>query len=173
MLKFIKKMLFGIKLPKIQVRFSPNGGCTENIIQLIKNAKKKIYVQAYVFTQKLICDALIEAKNRNVDVQFIGDGAGMSIRGSMIDPLSKSGIQCFTDNKHQISHNKIILIDRNIVITGSFNFSANAESKNAENLVIINDRKIASEYLDNWNNHKLHSKVYEKKLTASNDESLF
>jgi len=54
-------------------------------------------------------------------------------------------------------HNKIIIIDKETVITGSFNFSSAAEEKNAENLIIIRNPELAAIYLDNWQKHRLHS----------------
>ena len=50
-----------------------------------------------------------------------------------------------------LTNNKVIIIDDQIVITGSFNFTKAAQSKNAENLLIINDKNLAETYLKNWN----------------------
>jgi len=50
-----------------------------------------------------------------------------------------------------------MIIDREIVITGSFNFTKAAEEKNAENLLVISSKKLAKHYLDNWLKHKEHS----------------
>lgn len=65
-----------------------------------------------------------------------------------------------TDSAHAIAHNKVMVIDGETVITGSFNFTKAAEGNNAENLLIINDRKLASLYTKNWQNHAKHSEVY-------------
>lgn len=61
------------------------------------------------------------------------------------------------NDKHAIAHNKIIIIDRSVVITGSFNFTKAAEEKNAENLLIIRSKELAKPYLDNWRHHRDHS----------------
>ena len=74
-----------------------------------------------------------------------------------------TGIPTFIDFQHAIAHNKIIIIDRETVITGSFNFTKSAEEKNAENLLILRSRELAREYIDNWNEHKTHSEVYKGK----------
>ena len=52
---------------------------------------------------------------------------------------------------------KIIIIDKQIVITGSFNFSKAAEESNAENLLILRNPELAAIYLDNWQKHRAHS----------------
>jgi phosphatidylserine/phosphatidylglycerophosphate/cardiolipin synthase-like enzyme len=61
---------------------------------------------------------------------------------------------------HAIVHNKVMVIDGETVITGSFNFTKAAEESNAENLLIIRDRKLASLYMKNWQEHVKHSEVY-------------
>jgi phosphatidylserine/phosphatidylglycerophosphate/cardiolipin synthase-like enzyme len=74
--------------------------------------------------------------------------------------LANSKIPTFIDSNHAIAHNKVIIIDGNTVITGSFNFTKSAESKNAENLLIIKSDEIAKLYIENWKNHKNHSDPY-------------
>jgi phosphatidylserine/phosphatidylglycerophosphate/cardiolipin synthase-like enzyme len=59
-----------------------------------------------------------------------------------------------------IAHNKIMIIDGETVITGSFNFTKAAEEKNAENLLVIRDKKLAEQYIKNWKEHERHSEVY-------------
>jgi phosphatidylserine/phosphatidylglycerophosphate/cardiolipin synthase-like enzyme len=64
------------------------------------------------------------------------------------------------ENKHAIAHNKVMIIDGETVITGSFNFTKAAEGKNAENLLMIHDRKLASLYTKNWQERAGHLEVY-------------
>jgi phosphatidylserine/phosphatidylglycerophosphate/cardiolipin synthase-like enzyme len=53
-----------------------------------------------------------------------------------------------------------MIIDKETVITGSFNFTKAAEQRNAENLLILYSKELAERYIDNWNRHKLHSQEY-------------
>jgi phosphatidylserine/phosphatidylglycerophosphate/cardiolipin synthase-like enzyme len=72
--------------------------------------------------------------------------------------LVNAGIPVFIDDKHAIAHNKIMIIDRATLITGSFNFTKAAEEKNAENLLVMKGNKgLVSEYLRNFEVHKGHS----------------
>jgi phospholipase D len=50
-----------------------------------------------------------------------------------------------------IAHNKVIIIDNEKVITGSFNFTNDADKRNAENVVLIKDPYVAEQYIENWN----------------------
>ncbi len=59
-----------------------------------------------------------------------------------------------------IAHNKIMVIDANTVVTGSFNFTKAAEERNAENVLIIRNRDLAARYIGNWNKHAKHSEPY-------------
>ena len=60
------------------------------------------------------------------------------------------------DANHAIAHNKIIVIDGETVVTGSFNFTNAAQDKNAENLVIIRDSTLAAQYTQSWVCHEAH-----------------
>ena len=61
------------------------------------------------------------------------------------------------DGKHAIQHNKVMVIDQEVVITGSYNFTNSAETRNAENIMIVKSEYAARRYSDNWNNHWEHA----------------
>jgi phosphatidylserine/phosphatidylglycerophosphate/cardiolipin synthase-like enzyme len=143
-----------------QVYFSPKGGCTEAIISQIDRAKTEILVQAYSFTSASIAKALVTAYKRGVKVQAVLDKSQRSEKYTSATFLTNSGIPTYIDDKHAIAHNKVMIIDRAKVITGSFNFTKAAEEKNAENLLIISSNELAKLYLDNWQNHRNHSETY-------------
>jgi phosphatidylserine/phosphatidylglycerophosphate/cardiolipin synthase-like enzyme len=144
-----------------QVYFSPRGGCTDAIVKEIGKAKSEILVQAYSFTSKPIAKALIEAKKAGVHVEIILDKSNRSARYSAADFTAHMGIPTYIDAQHAIAHNKIMVIDRETVITGSFNFTKAAEEHNAENLLILRSRELAKDYLDNWYLHRKHSEPYQ------------
>lgn len=139
------------------VFFSPRGGCTDAICAALGQARATVLVQAYSFTSKPVAEALAAASRRGVRVRCVLDGEQRSARGCQADACKAAGIEVVFDGKHLIAHNKIIVIDGQVVITGSFNFSASAETGNAENLVVINDAHIAKTYTENWEKHREHS----------------
>ena len=143
-----------------QVYFSPMGGCTDAIVQEISRARTEILVQAYSFTSKDIAKALVEAHKRGVRTVIILDKSNQSKRYSAADFTFNMGIPTYIDAKHAIAHNKVMIIDKETVITGSFNFTKAAEQRNAENLLILYSKELAERYIDNWNRHKLHSQEY-------------
>jgi len=144
-----------------QVYFSPQGGCTEAIIQQIGKAKTEILVKAYSFTSQPIAKALLGAHKRGVKIQVILDKSQKSQKYTSAAFLANVGIPTYIDSAHAIAHNKVMVIDRETVITGSFNFTKAAEEKNAENVLIIKSKDLAKPYIENWNQHKGHSEPYQ------------
>jgi phosphatidylserine/phosphatidylglycerophosphate/cardiolipin synthase-like enzyme len=145
-----------------QVFFSPDGGVENAVISELDNAKSEILIQAYIFTNASIAEALLDAKKRGVSVAVILDKSNLTARYSSADFMKNQEIPIYIDSAYQIAHNKIIIIDRTTVITGSYNFSKAAEKKNAENLLILkNSGELAKAYIKNWEYHKVYSEVYE------------
>jgi phosphatidylserine/phosphatidylglycerophosphate/cardiolipin synthase-like enzyme len=145
----------------MDVYFSPRGGATEAIVREIGEARKEVLVQAYSFTSVSIARALLEAEKRGVMVEAVLDKSQRNERYTAATFLYNSGIPVRIDDKHAIAHNKIIIIDRQTIITGSFNFTKAAEEKNAENLLIIKgNRELARKYLENYYTHLSHSEPY-------------
>ena len=141
--------------------FSPNGGCTDAVVSALREARKTVLVQAYSFTSAPIAKALAEAKQRGVDVQVILDKSQRTERYSGAAFLANNGIPVFIDAGHRIAHNKVMIIDGQTVITGSFNFTKAAESGNAENvLLVLHAPELAKKYSENWREHLAHSGKY-------------
>jgi phosphatidylserine/phosphatidylglycerophosphate/cardiolipin synthase-like enzyme len=148
-------------LPPIEVFFSPKGGCTEAVVKELNAAKTSVLVQAYSFTSTPIAKALLEAHKRGVKVEVVLDKSQRTEKYSEADFLVNSGIPTRIDAQHAIAHNKVMVIDGEVVITGSFNFTKSAEHSNAENLLVIRDKALAEKYTANWEKHAEHSEVYE------------
>ena len=156
------------------VYFSPRGGCTDAVVRELAAARSTVYVQAYSFTSAPIARALVEAKERGVDVQVILDKSNRKAHYSAADFLIHHGLPTRIDAAHAIAHNKVMIIDERVVLTGSFNFTTAAEEHNAENLLVLRDEKLAAEYLRNWKVHALHSPLYRPEdLPEEGDGPLF
>ncbi|MFV9876205.1 MAG: phospholipase D family protein [Rickettsiales endosymbiont of Dermacentor nuttalli] len=139
---------------RISTCFTPPSGCSKVITETIDKATKSIYVQAYGFTDAEIADSLISAYNRGVKVAILLDKSSLYSKYSQMSKVKAAGIDVSIDHVPGIAHNKVMIIDQHTVITGSFNFSKNADLKNAENVIIINDSLIAKQYFQNWLSRK-------------------
>lgn len=154
-------------LPSFTVYFSPKGGCQDALVWAIRSARREILVQAYSFTSEPLTAALVEAKKRGVHVEILLDRSNETERYSELHVLLEKGLAPFIDANHAIAHNKIIIIDRRLVATGSFNFTHQAEVENAENLLLIRGHaELCKAYRDNFLAHKAHCKPAQKQSAA-------
>ena len=135
---------------KLNVCFTPPSGCGSLIAQEITKAKSSIYVQAYGLTLRSIIHQLKAASARGVKVRVLLDGGNLSDNKGIFHDLKSSGISVAFDKMSGIAHNKVMILDERKVITGSFNFTNAADTRNAENLLLIEDTEIAAKYLENW-----------------------
>jgi len=143
-----------------EVYFSPNGGCTDAIVRELDKAQSTVLVQPYSFTSYRIAKALLDAHKRGIKVEVILDKSQKTDQYSSADFLANSGMSVKIDSEHAIAHNKVMIIDEQTVITGSFNFTKAADENNAENLLVIHDKRLAERYTENWQEHSGHSEVY-------------
>ena len=144
-------------IPSCQAYFSPRGGATSAIVETIDNAKSNVLVQAYSFTSEPIAETLVRAFERGIKVQVLLDKSQRAQTHTAARFLVQAGIPVLIDASHAIAHNKVIVIDNSIVVTGSFNFTKAAEDRNAENLLVLRSKELADRYADNWRIHQRHS----------------
>lgn len=142
------------------VCFTPGENCTDAIVQALGTAKRSIQAQAYSFTSAPIVKALLDAHKRGVQVRVILDKSQRGAKYSSADFLANQGVPVVIDANHAIAHNKVIVIDGEVVLTGSFNFTKAAQEKNAENLLVLRDPALAAQYARNWEAHQAHSQAY-------------
>jgi phosphatidylserine/phosphatidylglycerophosphate/cardiolipin synthase-like enzyme len=144
--------------PRIESFFSPDQDCTKEIVNRIDDAKREVLVQAYRFDSEPIAKALIRAKNeRNVDVQVILDSRHRADKKDVAALLQAAGIPTRTyAPRGGIDHNKVIVVDKATVMTGSFNFTEHAKA-NAENLVIDRDADDVARYVADWKRCAAHA----------------
>lgn len=133
-----------------QLCFTPGGQCTRLIDQTILSAKKSVEVQAYSFTSKPIIYALIKAHSRGINVFVLLDKSNIGMPYAAINLLKQHHIPFLIDAKPEIAHNKVMIIDNNTVITGSFNFTKAAQYYYAENVLVIHNAGVAQHYHGNF-----------------------
>ena len=98
-----------------------------------------------------IADALILAHNRGVEVKVIFDYSQSKMDYSVDEKLSDAGIEIKRSDGSGLMHNKFCIIDENVVMGGSFNYSVNADEKNDENLLVIYSEELAAKFLNEFN----------------------
>lgn len=129
--------------------FCPEDQCEERIVGIIQNANDSIDVAMYSFTSPKIADALIEARQRDVEPRVVLDYLQSTSKYSQKNNLlSKIPVRVMKPGKTM--HNKFIIVDNELVVTGSYNFTKNGNEKNHENFVIIFDKGIVSLYREEF-----------------------
>jgi len=83
-------------------------------------------------------------------VRVLLDKSNIGAKHSKMRDLRKAGIEVLIDEISGIAHNKTIIIDASLIITGSFNFTTSADIRNTENVIMIRDKQVAQRYLQNW-----------------------
>lgn len=122
----------------IDTCFTPKEECLPRIIKAIESATESIYVMAYYITQPPIADALIKAHNAGIKVEIVMDRSQLGSPYSALPTLYRAGVPCFIDKKGiRLQHNKLMIIDGKLLLTGSYNWTRSAEIRNAENLMFI------------------------------------
>jgi len=144
----------------IEVYFSPGGGATTALVEALDAASSSVLVQAYSFTSAPIAGALKRANDRGLDVKVILDKSQRLDKYSSATFLQHANIPLWVDARHAIAHNKVMVIDGSIVVTGSFNFTKAAEERNAENLLIMHSPQLAKQYTENGEIHAGHSEMF-------------
>jgi phosphatidylserine/phosphatidylglycerophosphate/cardiolipin synthase-like enzyme len=138
---------------QVSVCFVPEQACGAEVVDAIAAAQRFIRVQAYGFTAPAILRALAAARARGVDVQAILDKSDDRERGSHLTGArftAEANIPTWIDDSVAIAHSKVIVIDGHLVIGGSYNYTAAAERRNAENVTFIDAPVVADFYLLNW-----------------------
>jgi phosphatidylserine/phosphatidylglycerophosphate/cardiolipin synthase-like enzyme len=154
-------------MPLHSAHFSPKGGCKEAVLAELKRARREILVQAYSFTSEPITFALVDAKKRGVHVDVLLDKSNEVERYSDLRIFLDQGLHPLIDAHHAIAHNKVMIIDQKVLITGSYNFTNQAEDENAENLLIIKGHpELVALYRQNLLAHKGHCKPAQLKAAV-------
>jgi phosphatidylserine/phosphatidylglycerophosphate/cardiolipin synthase-like enzyme len=132
----------------VETYFSPDDGTAGRIVELINAAQSTISFMVYSFTSDEIASALLSQASNGVTVMGVfEENQYLSNAGTKFDQLLASGLDVRLDGNPNNMHHKVLIIDEAIVITGSYNFSNNAEKRNDENTLVIHHPAIAAEYL--------------------------
>lgn len=133
---------------KIENFFCPDDKCSMRIVDLIKNAKSSIYFMSFAFTNEEIADVLI--RKDDIEIRGIFDAQQSFNKYSQFKRLNEFGVNVKKDTSKYKMHHKVFIIDNETVVTGSFNPTLSADTKNDENLIVIHDKKIAESFLDEF-----------------------
>ncbi len=141
----------------LQILFSPEDNVISHLIPLVEQAQTSIRFMAFSFTHDGLEAAMEKRAAAGVDVKGIFETRGSETEFSALPKLYCAGLPMRQDGNPGTFHHKVIVIDGQIVITGSLNFSANADESNSENTVVVKNVEIAQLYLDEFDRRWLEA----------------
>ncbi len=137
--------------------FSPQGGIAQAIETEILAARRSVDVFAYLFTSRRIADALAAAVRKGVAVRVVLDAQQAADVNTEGEFLAAAGAVVYTDAAHSSAHSKYVVVDRAVVITGSYNLTVAAEETNAEDAVVVKGSEaLAADFTANFDSHLTH-----------------
>lgn len=151
----------------LEVAFSPNEGSEELVIKVIKSARNEIRILAYSFTSPAVVSALLNAKQKGIDIKVVADSKNNITQDSSgkaraaLSALVNSGIDVRTIGAYSIHHDKVIITDRETVEVGSFNYSSGAALRNSENVLVNwHNPQLAAAYLKHFQRNYAQATPY-------------
>ena len=131
--------------------FSPSRQSEEAIIHFIGEARRSVHVAAYAFTSKEIAQALLDARMRGLDVRVVVGKGQKASRYSVATFLAEHTVSVRIDDKYQLQHQNVVIVDGVSLETGSYNFMDGVRDRNSENVLIIrNVPELAAQFEANW-----------------------
>ncbi len=141
----------------LDVYFSPDDGVQANLLNLLYNVEQSVYFLAFSFTADEIGAALRELTKHGVKTAGVMEEEQIkSNAGTEFDLFRQAKMDVRADGNEGQMHHKVMVIDESVVVTGSYNFTNSAETRNDENLVVLYDKRIAALFLEEF------ARVYEQ-----------
>jgi phosphatidylserine/phosphatidylglycerophosphate/cardiolipin synthase-like enzyme len=138
---------------RLENHFAPEEAPAPLLAALIDGAQEEVLFLAFSFTQEDIGEAMIGRAEAGVPVRGVFETTGSETPFSYYGVMATAGLaqlQVRQDGNPRIMHHKVLIIDRRIVVFGSFNFTDSANESNDENLVIVTDPTFASYFVEEF-----------------------
>jgi phosphatidylserine/phosphatidylglycerophosphate/cardiolipin synthase-like enzyme len=138
---------FSVSSIPVDIHFSPDDNFrSARLIPLLQQTQQSVHMLAFAFTSQEIASELVSLKQQGIEVKIVVDSGQSGQSSSQYDDLRVKKLDIRRDGQAYKLHHKVIIIDGRYVVTGSYNFSENAESRNDENSVVIDSSTIADSF---------------------------
>ncbi len=133
---------------RVEVYFSPDDDVLNRLVELVDEADQEVRFLAYSFTADRLAEALLQRAQEGVQISGVFDETqARSNTGGEFERLKSAGLDVRLADTPNLMHHKVLVIDRQIVVVGSYNYTRNAEEFNDENVLIIYDTALAGQFL--------------------------
>jgi len=119
---------------------------------MLRTCSKSLDIAIFSLTNNTLYEAIKEVWEAGCAVRIIADDECCKNYGSDVYRLAALGIPVKTDNSERFHmHHKMAIIDRSVVVTGSFNWTSQAVKNNQENILFFENKGLAQQYTDEYN----------------------
>ncbi len=132
---------------EVEVMFSPEDRVAARLVSLLRGAEESIEVMAYSFTSDALAEAMLDRSRAGVAVRGVFDQGQAKASGAEYERLKQAGLDVRLESSPALLHHKVIIVDGETVVTGSYNFTRSAEEENDEALLILHDPALAQLFL--------------------------
>ena len=129
-----------------KIYFSPGTDCLNAIIDAMRNTKRTARICVFTISDNRIVDAIRDMQLNGVAIEVISDNDKQFDRGNDIRYIAELGIDVKLDTTSAHMHHKFAIFDDELTLTGSYNWTRSAETRNFENLLVTDDKKVAKTY---------------------------
>lgn len=131
---------------RVENYFSTHDHVANHVIDAVKLARKSIHFLAFSFTHQGIEQAMLDKVAAGVEVSGVFEKTQTAAGHSAYFRMKDARLPVYLDGNPRNMHHKVIVIDGEIVVVGSFNFSDSADKSNDENLLIIYNKAVAVKF---------------------------
>lgn len=151
-LEDVIKLLYSSEMSvKASSYFSPGKDCLNRICRFISGTKKRIDICVFTITDDRITQRIEEALSKGIDIRIISDNTKSEDRGSDLDRLRRTGIECRFDKTSAHMHHKFAISDNDLLLNGSYNWTRSASTENNENILVSNNAKLVQSFQNEFN----------------------
>jgi len=146
--------------------FSPKGGCADAVVDQLGRAKKEVLILAHSFAFEKLSKVVLDAKMRGVRVELVLDKHNEKDPASDLHVFAGQGLAPCLNTQSPCCHDNLMLIDGRVVITGSFDFTRQAEEENSDSVLIIAGHPaLLSACRKHFQDAKSHAKEFSRPST--------
>ena len=131
--------------------FFPGESHENKVVNMIRTCKYSLDICIFTMTNDKLFEAVEECWNANIDVRIITDDECVKQKGSDVYKLASIGVPVKTDSNAQYHmHHKFVVVDKRVLITGSFNWTVQAVKNNNENVIMIQNKELVDKYVQEF-----------------------
>ena len=150
LINFFINTYLNTKPALLECYFFPNQNNERKVVDMFRTCKKTLDLAIFTLTKDSISNAIEEAHKRGVKVRLIADDSCSLMLGSDVRKLAAMGVPTKTDKAKYYMHNKVAIIDKSVLVTGSYNWSRQATNYNQENILFFENKELCEKYTEEY-----------------------